>query len=186
MSHTIEYQTACFVLPSGLRGIHRTKFLIATERGSNNLYETQGGRERRVREWGIAMLGSLDEVMRQVVTTAASCEGGGLRVGGRLTTPEAYIRRMRRVLSNPREDVRLHVSLHATVKVDHPLVVRGKQFGLSVQSQKSCGTEEALLSPTQTQGEPDWGTYLRVIDPFLHDGSVAPYHLGRVWGLPAS
>lgn len=188
MSYTIEYQAACFILPSGWRGLARTKFVIATERGCNNLTErTRGGQERRVREWGIAMLGSPDDVMRQVVGAASYCEGGGLRLAGRRAKPEAYIGRMRRLLSRPRDDAQQHLSLHATVKVDHPLVARGKAFGLPTQFQTTWGADEAVLSPPrQVDGEPDWGLFLRAIEPFLQDGSVAPCRLGAVWGLQAS
>lgn len=187
MSYTIEYQSACFILPSGMRHLRSTKFLIAAEQGSNNLTErTLRGTERRVREWSLAMLGSLDDVMRQAVAVAAHCEGGGLRVLGRRTTPEAYIRRTRGLLTTPRDDVLHHISLHATVKADHPLVARAKAFRLPMQVQTSWAGEEAVLSPHQVDGEPDWGTFFRAIEPFVQDGSVAPWRLGAVWGLPAS
>lgn len=187
MSHLIEYQAECFVLPAGLHGLKQTKFLIAIECGSNNLTETgRDGRERRVRDWGIAMLGSLDQVMRQTVATASACEGGGLKVGGRTTTPEAYIRRARRLLARPREDAMGHISLQATVKVAHALVARARLFGLSEQLQRSWGEDESVLSPPCTDDGPDWGVFFRAVDPFLEEDSVSPQRLGTVWGLPAS
>lgn len=187
MSYMIEYQAACFVLPAGLRGLTKTKFVVATEGGSNNTYETtRGGRERRARDWDISMLGSLDQVMQQAVLTAACCEGGGLQVGGRKTTPESYIGRVRRLLTNAREDALGHVSLHATVKVDHPLVARAEHFGLSKQLQRRYGEEQAVLAPPTTDDGPDWGAFFRAIEPFLQDGSISPYRLGAVWGLPKS
>lgn len=187
MSYMIEYQAACFMLPSGLRGLTQTKFLIATESGSNNLTETaRSGRERRVRSWDIAMVGTFDQVLKQAVVIASYCEGGGLKIGGRQTTPEAYIGRIRRLLARPREDAVGHVSLHATVKVDHPLASRAKHFGLPEQLQRRFGEDEAVLSPPTADDGPDWGAFFRAVEPFIHDGSVSPCRLGSVWGLPAS
>lgn len=187
MSYTIEYQAACFVLPAGLRGLSATKFLIATESGSNNVTErTRGGRERRAREWGIAMIGSQDEVLKQAVMAASCCEGGGLKVRGRKSTPETYIARARRLLKEARDDALGHVSLHATVKADHPLVARAKLFGLGEQIQRRWGEDEAVLSPPLIDGDPDWGVFFKAVAPFICDSTVSPYRLGSVWGLPPS
>ncbi len=187
MSHTIEYQAPCFVLPAGLRGLTQTKYLIATASGSNNVTErTRRGGERLAREWGIAMIGSHDEVLRQAVVAASCCEGGGLKVLGRTSTPEAYIARARRLLKAAREDAVGHVSLHATVKADHPLVARARLFGLGEQLQRRWGEGEAVLSPPLKEGTPDWGVFFKAVAPFINDGTVYPYHLGAVWGLPPS
>lgn len=187
MSYMIEYQATCFVLPAGLRGLTKTKFLIASEAGSNNLTRRDAsGRERRTREWEIAMLGSPDEVLQQAVMVAAACEQGGLKVRGRWTSPEAYIARTRRLLTQARDDVVGHLSLHATVKADHPLVARAKLFGLGEQFQRRFGEDEAVLSPPMKDDGPDWGVFFKAVAPFISDRSISPYRLGAVWGLPPS
>jgi hypothetical protein len=187
MSYTIEYQATCFILPAGLRGLTKTKFLIASESGSNNLTRrTADGRERRSREWGIAMLGSLDEVVQQAVRIAACCEQGDLKVGGRWTSPEAYIARTRRLLTQARDDVVSHLTLHATVRANHPLVARARLFGLAEERQRRFGKDEAVLSPPKNDDGPDWGVFFRTVAPFISDRSISPYRLGAVWGLPPS
>ena len=135
MSHRIEYQWTCWSVPgqsstdsSGIR------FLIGIEGGDNNCYEARTG--RRARDWEICMLGSYEQVLKQAVWAAGACEGGSLKPGGRDCTPEAYIRRIRRLLeaatpSNPGgwyPDIRVAES--------HPLVKHAESLGLKTEREK--------------------------------------------------
>lgn len=186
MSHWIEYQSACFLIPDGFRGVKGTRFLIASEGGSNNLTQrTPGGQERRVREWYVSMVGRRDDVLRQAVRIAGDCEGMSLRLKGRTITPEAYIRRTRRLLAKPRTDADEHISLVASVTAGHPLVSRAAHFGMTTVPEKCFGEELVHVYPP-IQAEPDWGAFFRAVDPFLFDGSIQPGRLGQVWGLPPS
>ena len=90
MSYRIEYQWAAFREPA-VRG---DRFVIAIEGGDNNVWTGS----KRARSWSVCMLGSPHQVLRQAVYFAGACEGGGLKPGGRDCSPEAYIRRIRRLV----------------------------------------------------------------------------------------
>jgi hypothetical protein len=187
MGHWIEYQAVCFTIPAGLRGAERSRFVIALEGGPNNLTErTRSGRERRVRDWYIGMIGTEVQVLRQAVRVAGDCEGMSLRLSGREATPEAYIRRIRRLLAKPERDVTQHITLRATVPRHHPLVSRAKHFGLAEQQFVGYGEEQSHLHPPCDASGADWGAFLRAVDPFIEDSSVVPNRLGQVWHLPSS
>ena len=129
------------------------------------------------------MIGTQQQVLRQAVTAAASCEGMSLRPGGRTSTAEAYIGRIRRLLKQARDDVTGHITLQATVPQGHALVSRAIQFGLVETRQQRYGTAESVLAPGD---DLNWGAYFRAIDPFLESHALDPYSLGCVWGLPSS
>lgn len=187
MSHWIEYQAASFVIPAGMRGLRATRYVIAMEGGSNNLTERlRNGRERAVRDWYIAMIGSADQVLRQAVKVAGDCEGMSLRLNGRRTTPEAYIRRVRRLLDSARQDVQAHVGLCVTVSRHHALAARCKQFGMAEEQFTQYGQELSRLRPPAGEDGADWGLFFRAVEPCLHDGSVPPGRLGEVFGMPTS
>lgn len=94
MSYRIEYQYATlrFEHPDG-----RERYIVAVEGGYNNLYEHNSS--RRVRDWGVGMLGTEHQVIAQAVRFGAGCERGELRPGNRDCTPQAYIRRIRKQLA---------------------------------------------------------------------------------------
>jgi hypothetical protein len=189
MSHWIEYQATAFVVPDGFRGVRGKRFIVAIEGGSNNLTErSRTGRERCVRDWYVGMIGTEQQVLTQTVRMAGDCEGMSLRVQGRASTPEAYIRRTRRMLEEPRTDVLRHIRLVATVAASHPLVERAQQLDFGVELLTRYSEQMARLTPMHgPDADPDdWGQYFRAIEPFLYDGSVQPGRLGEVWGLPAS
>lgn len=189
MSHWIEYQATAFVASEDLLGVRGRRFIVAIEGGSNNLTErSRSGRERCVREWYVGMIGTEQQVLTQTVRMAGDCEGMSLRLQSRTTTPEAYIRRTRRLLLEPRIDVLAHVRLAATVAESHPLVERAQQFGFGVELFTRYSERLArLIPPRGPDGQTaDWGLYFRAIEPFLQHGSVQPGRLGEVWGLPAS
>ena len=192
MSHWIEYQSACFTLtdtaasagtPSQPGG---PRYVIACEGGSNNLTQRgPDGRERRVREWYIAMLGTRQQVMRQAVRIAAACEGGDLKPTGRCATPEQYIARVRRQLLAPRPDVERHITLSARVPEHHELIALAAAEGYVVYPDSFCGQTEVKLIPKR-QDRGSWADYLRLLDPYLDDGSLSPALLGQVWLQPRS
>lgn len=187
MSYWIEYQACCLVITAGFRGVDRDRYVIAIEGGSNNMTERDACvRTRRARDWSIGMIGTERQVLRQAVATAASCEGHGLRLRGRSTSPEAYIRRVRRLLANPLNEARRHLVLRASVPCDHMLSQRARLFGLREQRIHRWGEDLSELEAVAPNGDLDWGTYFRVIEPFLEDGSVPVHQLGSVMGLPKS
>lgn len=187
MSYWIEYQARCLVIAAGFRGVDRDRYVIAIEGGSNNMTERDArGRTRRTRAWSIGMIGTERQVLRQAVALAAHCEGHGLRLRGRSTSPEAYIRRVRHLLANPRDEAPQHLVLRASVPCDHMLAQRARLFGLSEQRTCRWGKDLSELEAVAPNGDLDWGTYFRVIEPFLEDGSVPVHQFGSVLGLPKS
>lgn len=85
-------------------GFSSDQYLFFELGGDNNLYESysSGHRtlHRRVRSWSLIAMGAEWEVMRQLVTFAASCEGGGMRFSGASeTAAETYIRKCRTIVS---------------------------------------------------------------------------------------
>lgn len=85
-------------------GFSSDQYLFFELGGDNNLYESYASRQRilqrRVRNWSLIAMGAEWEVMRQLVTFAASCEGGGMRFSGASdTAAETYIRKCRAIVS---------------------------------------------------------------------------------------
>lgn len=186
MSYWIEYQAACFRLEADRLGTTENRFVIATEAGSNNLTErSHGGRERRVREWGISMLGTRLQVLRAALRVAAACESGNLQVGSTRVSPETYYRRIKRLLASPRGHFDAHVTLSATVGEGHALIGQASARGYVVYPENFYGQARVkLIPPSQVPGE--WARYFELVTPFLDDGSLEPHTLGQVFGLPAS
>lgn len=96
MSYTIIYQYSVFTESRSDVDNGETKYVVAIEAGSNNCYDH---RNRRARSWQVMALGNHDEVMRQAVNWASSCEGGMLKPGNKDTTPELFIKKIRRLLA---------------------------------------------------------------------------------------
>lgn len=186
MSYWIEYQAACFRLEAARLGSSEDRFVIATEAGSNNLTErSAGGRERRVREWSISMLGTRQQVLRSALRTAAACAGGNLQVRSTRVSPETYYRRIKRLLANPCSSFDAHVTLSATVAEGHVLIAQASACGYVVYPETSWGqTRVKLIPPSQVPSE--WARYFELVDPFLDDGSIEPHALGQIFGLRAS
>jgi hypothetical protein len=91
MSYRIEYQWVAY--RETVNGGDR--FVVAIEGGDNNVWTGS----KRARSWSACMLGTADQVLRQAVYFAGACEGGSLKPAGRDCTPEAYIRRIRRLIA---------------------------------------------------------------------------------------
>lgn len=186
MSYWIEYQMACFKLGAELLGTAEDRFVVACEGGSNNLTERgPHGRERRVREWYVAMLGTRHQVLRQAVKSAAACEGRSLRLGSRAVSPEDYIRTIRRQLRSPRGDFERHVTLSARVPEQHALIEVATAAGYVIYPETSFMKTEVKLIP-RVQDPATWAGYFCMLDEYLDKGSINPGLLGQVWHLPQS
>jgi hypothetical protein len=98
MSYRIEYQWASWKLTAGPDTGGVDRFVVAIEGGDNNLRDAVTG--KRARSWEVCMLGSAEQVLKQAVYFAGACEGGSLKPGSRDCSPEAYIRRIRRLIED--------------------------------------------------------------------------------------
>jgi len=128
VSHRIVYDLTAVRFPAEALRAHFDHhqfyadcFLTLELGGDNNLYINRGTGEQRARSWDALALGSDWEVMRQVVTFAASCEGGGMRLtGARDTQAETYIRRHRQAVASaatPEAIRQAGIDCSATLKV---------------------------------------------------------------------
>ena len=98
MSYGIVYDMEAIRLPAALFG-HYDDVLVACElHGSNNCWTWDN--KKRCRDWQTIAIGSEADIMREIVSLASGCCGGGMVLyGQRHTEPEAYIRRWRKTLA---------------------------------------------------------------------------------------
>jgi len=102
MSSTIEYRRAAFVKHPDPEAspLAEDQYYLFVESGSSNCYEVDTG--RRSRSWEFVAAGEKWQVIAEVCRNAAYCEGGLLKVRGRWTKPENYIKLWRKTLAEAR------------------------------------------------------------------------------------
>lgn len=192
MSYRIEYQWFGLRITSDVApGLAEPRFVIAIEGGDNNLTTTgREGVERRVRSWDIGMIGTETQVLRQATRYGSCCEPGGLKPAGRHCTPEAYIRRIRRVMADAHAMggsdpclMQVSIGLGAELPASHPLVMNAPIKGFSYIPEGGYGQSWVKFQPV---GPDHWATFFAALDPYLDDFSLAPHRMGQIWGLPSS
>ena len=94
MSYEIIYQYNVHRVAESQVKDGMPRYVLSIEAGSNNCYAGN----KRARSWQVMAVGTQDEVLRQTVRLASSCEGGMLKPGGKDCTPEALIGKVRRLL----------------------------------------------------------------------------------------
>ena len=179
MSYVIEYQYAMYRIPPTDTGLEEDRYVIAVEAGSNNCFDGSGGNARRSREWGVCMLGTETQVIRRAVHAAGGCEGGMLKPMGRDCTPEAYIRRIRRLLAGEPKCEGFWIP-EVRVASDHPAVADLRAAALDVH-------EEKVWDRLETRATFPWdrlGEFFRLVD--RHHGDLPAWSFARVHGLPPS
>ena len=103
MSHEIEYDRACFMLPQGstdftdMHGLTKharswNEYFLFIQQGCNNIHP-------RPRKWYLESHGANWTIIQRVCERAGSTEGGILKPANRDTTPESYLRRYRKVIA---------------------------------------------------------------------------------------
>jgi hypothetical protein len=103
MSHEIEYDRACFMLPKGstdftdMYGLTKhprswNEYFLFIQQGCNNIHP-------RPRKWYLESYGFDWTIIQRVCERAGSTEGGMLKPGNRDTSPENYLRRYRKVIA---------------------------------------------------------------------------------------
>lgn len=164
MSHRVVNDFAAIRFPAEqLRAVlgdrfHDDKFMFFELGGDNNLWTTspKGGREVRVRSWSLLEIGSKWEVMRQIVTFAASCEGGGMRFNGeRGTLAENYIRKARNVLESavPARAL-VQAGLSCSLKIGVNLIGEGAVRGRF--DEDALNKLRAIMSPVDGDNTQTW------------------------------
>lgn len=126
------------------------RYVLSIEAGSNNCYVGN----KRARSWQIMAVGTHDEVLRQTVRLASSCEGGMLKPGGKDCTPEAFIGRVRRLLKEADQGGASEGWWSPTIRtLDDGLAERCKALGAALQQQEFYGrTETSALFQDNLDG----------------------------------
>lgn len=177
MSYRIEYQWASWKLSASPEGGGIDRFVVAIEGGDNNLRDAVTG--KRVRSWDVCMIGSTEQVLRQAVYFAGACEGGSLKPGSRDCSPEAYIRRIRRLIEEgtPPAGGCWYPSIR--IAEEHPLAVYAKHVGLAIEREQRYGDWFArVLLPEERRN--------LVFDFADRFPDLRGWQLAAVSGLPAS
>ncbi|WP_128003009.1 MULTISPECIES: hypothetical protein [Piscinibacter] len=178
MSYRIEYQWACWRLPATPERGSIPRFVVAIEGGDNNLRDAVTG--KRARDWDVCMLGSAAQVLKRAVYFAGACEGGSLKPGSRDSSPEAYIRRIRRLIEAD-DALPAHGNWYPNVRVPeaHPLAAHAQQLGLSTAREQRYG--EWLVQVTLGPANRDL-----VFDFADRYPDLQAWQLADVSGLPRS
>lgn len=107
MSSTILFVETMVRIPAAHAGTIEDLFIHLCQAGSSNCFESgRNGRDGRcARSWQVDAFGTAREVLTQCIKTAGYMEGGCIKVGGASgsATPEAYIRRSKRFLSEAKK-----------------------------------------------------------------------------------
>lgn len=182
MSYRLEYQWGAFHVPANALGLTADRFIVAIEGGDNNVCHSKTG--KRARSWEACMIGTKEQVLKQAVYFAGACEGGSLQPHGRHCTPEAYIRRIRRLLDSSAYLQHGYWSAELRVVATHAIVddVRklGLGLGLELETRQSYGQEQAVVSfPMEWYAD-----FFRLVDKYGAD--LPAWCFAEVWGLPAS
>ena len=180
MSYRIEYQWICFAIDGDhAPGLITPRWVVAIEGGDSNLYAA--GTRGRARDWSLGMIGTSEQVLTQAVRSAAACESGQLKPRGQRCTPEAYIHRIRRLLTRPRRDTLSCIALGAQVLAGHPLVASAADQGFELCPFSQYGQDrvKVLVRPER------WAAFFDLVDDAIESGSVMPWQLGEAW-LPRS
>lgn len=164
MSHRVVDDFAAIRFPAEqLRSAHVNhfyddNFMFFELGGDNNLWTSspKSGREMRVRSWNLLEIGSKWEVMRQIVTFAASCEGGGMRFNSeRGTLAESYIRKARTVLESavPARAL-LQAGLACSLKISVKLI--GEDAVRGPYNESVLNKLRAIMPPVEGHNVLEW------------------------------
>ncbi len=177
MSYRIEYQWTSWRLTAcpDTGGVDR--FVVAIEGGDNNLRDTVTG--KRARSWEVCMLGSAEQVLKQAVYFAGACEGGSLKPGSRDCSPEAYIRRIRRLIEDDAPPARGCWYPSVRVVEAHPLAVHAKQLDLTIEREQRYGEWFARVALSNERRN-------LIFDFADRFPDLRGWQLAAVSGLPAS
>lgn len=144
MSYRIEYQWCAFRVDGAATGLGEDRFIVAIEGGDNNVVDTKSG--RRARSWDVCMIGTASQVLKQAVLFSSSCESGCLKLNGRDTTPESYIRRIRQLINGPSYQTTGWWIPKIDVPPSHPLLNEVQAAGLTPVMETCYGTQRARLT----------------------------------------
>lgn len=206
MSYRIEYAWRAFGIAPAVSGLAEPRYVIAVEGGDNNC--TDHNSNRRARDWSVQFMGTEQEVMAHAIYYAGACEGGSLQPRNRGCTAEAYVARIRRLVTGAkarlakgddgtrasrvvtdREGARGWWGVNLALPAAHPAVAALAAMGATVREEKpSYGGPVARIALPEDRTMALWSlvsTYVRPYDrDFAH--RLWPWQLATVYGLPRS
>lgn len=125
MSSECEYRHCAVRFDRARHGLKEDLLVLSVLMGSSNVFAASGARTRR---WHVASIGTFDEAMAGSIRNAGACEGGSLCVGSfgqsGAMTPERYIARLRKILTNASDPALTDVRLELRVTVSDHLIGR--------------------------------------------------------------
>jgi len=178
MSYRLEYQWAAFHIPVRSLGFGADRYIVAIEGGDNNVRHARTG--KRARSWDACMIGTAEQVLKQAVYFAGACEGGSLQPHGRCCTPEAYIRRIRRLINNPAGMRNGWWSAKPRVGAAHAIADDAGLLGFEATIERRYGQEETAIAFAQER-HPE---FFALVDKYC--GELPAWCFAEVGGLPAS
>ena len=124
MSTHIVDRIEAIRFPKEVTGHYADQFIVLELGGDNNLRTTRGN--KRCRSWSATAIGMDWEVIGKACRFAGGCAGGMVKLHGRETKPESYIRAYRKALATAltltesREQRRLTITARIRVKQIKP------------------------------------------------------------------
>lgn len=181
MSYRLEYQYAAFRVEDVDTAVPR--YVVAIEGGDNNLWNDT----KRHRSWSVCMLGTQEQVIKQTVMLSGSCYGASLRPNGRPCSPQAYIRRIQRLIARADQDrPRASWSRRIKVRDNHPLLHAAATRLPAPRIEQQWGSSWAVFNLPAESVEAYWA----LVDQFCgYDRCgelVSPHAFAEIWGLPQS
>ena len=119
-------------------------------------------------------------MLKQAVYYAGACEGGSLQPHGRRCTPEAYIRRIRRLIDGPAYLQNGWWPAQLSVNVIHAIVADVREIGLEPKVEQCYGQERAVVQFSQER-HPE---FFRIVDKY--SGDLPAWRFAEVNSLPSS
>jgi hypothetical protein len=176
MSYEIIYQYRVFKVSGREVGDQEPRYVLAAEMGSNNCYVGN----KRSRSWDVMAVGTHDEVLRQTVRIASSCEGGMLKPGCKDCTPESLIGKVRRMLKKASLEESSVGWWSPWVRLtDEAMIEAARRLGGEVTEEKVYGrVESRALFDGNMNG---YFSFVRE-----HHRKLYGWQMCRVHGLPAS
>lgn len=125
------------------------------------------------------MLGSAEQVLKQAVYFAGACEGGSLKPGSRDCSPEAYIRRIRRIIEDDAPPAQGGWYPCIRIPEAHPLAIHATQMNLAIEREQRYGEWFARVALSNER-------HNLIFDFADRFPDLRGWQLAAVSGLPAS
>lgn len=176
MSYEIIYQYAVHRVAENQVADGLPRYVLSIEAGSNNCYVGN----KRARSWQVMAVGTHDEVLRQTVRLASSCEGGMLKPGGKDCTPEAFIGKVRRLMKAADKGGERQGFWTASVKTtDAAMAQRARELGALTREETHYGV---TCTTGSFEGELDG--YFQFVSE--HHRTMYGHQMANVYGMTPS